>query len=147
MNYTIINETDFLKARNKIREAQKLGKPILFTSSDDELNRKIIEKEKIDILMPVLLERKDRQKQRDSGFNQVLAAIAKKKGITIGINLDELLNAREKEKVLARISQNIKICKKSSVKMKFISKEKKDVYDLKSLGLVLGMPTSATKEL
>ena len=82
----IISETDFQKVRKLIKE--NTGKKIIFSTSDDELNRKILEKEHIDILLLMLSNRKDRMKQRDSGFNQVLAKIAKSKEVTIG-NLEK----------------------------------------------------------
>src|SRR3972149_2869284 len=111
MEQTLIQESDFQRARNRIRETKKQqpGKAILFTSNDDELNRKILEKEKIDILLLQLSGRKDKQKQRDSGFNQVMAKAAKKGSVSIGINLNEIMNASTKEKIdiLARIRQNI----------------------------------------
>lgn len=152
MNQIIIQETDFQRARKKIREAQKTkesGKEIVFSSNDDELNRKILEKEDINILLIPLVSRKDRMKQRDSGFNHVLAKLAKKKNIAIGINLDEIISSKGKEKseILARARQNIKLCNKNKLKMQFISKEKEDVYNLKSLGIVLGMPTWMTSQL
>jgi ribonuclease P/MRP protein subunit RPP1 len=143
----LINETDFNKARKKIREVK--DKEITFSSNDDDLNRKILEKENINILLINQLERKDFQKQRNSGFNQVLAKIAKKKNIEIGINLDEIINSNTKEKaeILARIKQNIKLCNKNKLKMRFILiKEKRNLYDLKSLGLILGMPTWMIKD-
>ena len=138
----IIQENDFMKARNALKNSKE--KPIVFTSTSDELNRKVMEKEKIDILLINQLGRKDYSKQRNSGFNQVLAKIAKKKGITIGINLDEIIesNLQQRAKILARIKQNIKLCNKNKLKMKFITlKNPRDVYDLKALGLTLGMPT------
>jgi ribonuclease P/MRP protein subunit RPP1 len=142
----IIQGENFDLARKKIRENK--GKIIIF-SGDDELNRKILEKEKIDILLLNQKGRKDKQKQRDSGFNQVLAKIAKKNNIIIGINLDEIINAKAKRKaeILARVKQNIKLCNKNKLKMKFITQKQKDMYDLKALGLVLGMPTHLTKNL
>ena len=147
--YVIINEADFLKARKKIREAQKDKIGIIFSSNDDELNKKVLEKEKINTLLLSLSGRKDWMKQRNSGFNQVFAKLAKKNNVSIGINLDEIIDAEKKEKaeILARIRQNIKLCNKNKLKMKFISKEKKDKYNLRSLGLSLGMPTWMTKEL
>ena len=147
----LIQETDFQKARKKINEAKKAGKKVAFSSNDDELNRKILEKENIDILLINLSGRKDRMKQRDSGFNHVLARAAKTKNITIGINLNEILVSSPKEKieVLSRLRQNIKLCNKNKLKMKFISKSTQiaDTYNLKSLSLVLGMPTWMVKNL
>jgi len=82
-------------------------------------------------------------KQRDSGFNQVLAKIAKKKNISIGIDFDELMVSRGKSKseILGRINQNVMLCNKNKLKMVFISRAEKDSHDLKALGAVLGMPT------
>ena len=147
MKSIIIRADNFDKARKAIRENK--GKTIIFSSGDDELNKKILEKENIHLLLLNLSSRKDRMKQRDSGFNHVLAKLAKKKNISLGINLDEIINSGSKGKseILARVRQNIKLCNKNKLKMKFISSKKRDRYNLKSLGLVLGMPTWMTKNL
>lgn len=150
MEQIFITETNFDKARKLIRESK--NKEIIFSSDDDELNRKILEKEKINILLLNQAGRKDFQKQRNSGLNHVLAKIAKKKGVAIGINLDEIISSEEKQKarILARVSQNIRICNKNNLKMKFIAlnqNNERNSFDLKSLGLVLGMPTSIIKDL
>lgn len=142
MQQVIIFETDFQKARKFIRENK--GKKIVFTSYNDDLNRKILEKEPINTLLILQALRKDKMKQRDSGLNQVLAKIAKKKGIAIGICLDEIIDAdkSQKAKILARVRQNVRLCNKYKIKMEFLSKEhQRDKYDLKALGLILGMPT------
>ena len=135
-NQIFIQENNFDKARKKIKESK--NKTIIFSSNSDELNRKILEKEKIDILLLNQTGKKDKQKQRDSGLNHVLAKIAKKNNIAIGINFDEIVNAKTQEKaeILARIKQNIKLCNKNKLKMKFISKKQPDIYDLKSFGLI-----------
>ena len=143
-NTILIQESDFNKIRKKIKENSE--KTIIFSSDNDELNRKVIEKEKINVLLLNQIQRKDKFKQRDSGFNQVLAKLAKKKNVTIGINLDEILETKgeKKKDILARIKQNIKLCNKNKLKMDFIAlkeNNKRDIYDLKSLGLILGMPT------
>ncbi len=148
--YIFISGKDFNEARKRIREAKGSGKTIVFTS-DDELARKVLEKETIDILLINQKGRRDMVKQRGSGFNQVMAKTSKKKDIVVGINLDEILEAeqREKGKMLARVRQNIKLCSKNKLKMGFISKtgHEKDKYDLRGLGLVLGMPTWMIKNL
>ena len=143
----LIQENDFEKARKLIRESS--NKRIIF-SGDDETSRKVLEKEKIEILLLNQAGRKDSQKQRNSGFNQVMAKLAKKKNVIIGINLDEIINSKEKQKseIIARVKQNIKICNKNKLKMKFIYKnQKRNLYDLKALGLVLGMPTNIIKTI
>jgi RNase P/RNase MRP subunit p30 len=150
MKSVFIEEDNFDKARKKIRENQNAE--IIFSSNDDETRRKVIEKEPVKILLIKQKGRKDRSKQRDSGFNSVMAKITKKKGIEIGIYLDELLDCKGKEKaeIMSRTEQNVKICKKEKLKMKFIAfgeKSKRNEYDLKALGLVLGMPTQTIKDL
>ena len=149
MEQILIQEIDFQKARKKINEAKKVGKEVIFSSSDDELNRKVLEKEKIDVLLLNLSKRRDKMKQRDSGFNHVLAKLAKKSDVTLGINFDEIVssNGKEKVEILGRLRQNIRLCNKNKVKMKFISKKSIDTYSLKSLGLTLGMPTWMAKSL
>ena len=145
----IIQETDFLKARKLIRGNQ--GKEIIFSSNNDDLSRQVLEKEKITVLLLNLEGRKDKMKQEDSGFNHVLSREAKKNNVTIGINLDEIINSNKKEKalILGRIQQNIELCSKKELNMKFISPSRieRNIYDLKALGLVLGMPTWMTKNL
>lgn len=147
MEQILIQEDNFDKARKLIKENS--NKKIIFASENDETNRKVLEKESIEILLLNQAGRRDFHKQRNSGLNQVLAKMAKKKNITIGINLDEIIKSSEKEKatILARVKQNIRICNKNKLKMKFIYKnQKRNILDLKSLGLVLGMPTWMTSD-
>ena len=141
----ILSETNFNKLKDKVKKNSK--KEIIFTSDDDEFNRKVLEKLPIQILLINLESRKDYQKQRNSGFNQVMAKIAKKNKIQIGINFDELLSSKNKEKIISRLIQNIKLCNKYKIQMIFISKNKQSKLNLISLGLVLGMPTWMTKDL
>ena len=144
----VIQEDNFDRARKLIQENS--GKKIIFSSEDEEVNKKVLEKENIEILLLNQSGRKDFHKQRNSGLNHVMAKLAKKKGVVIGINLDELIKSSEKEKaaIIARIRQNIRICNKNKLKMKFIYKnQKRNLHDLMALGLVLGMPTSMIKEL
>jgi RNase P/RNase MRP subunit p30 len=120
----------------------------LFNSNDDELNRKVLEKLPINILAISLSERKDFSKQRNSGFNQVMAKIANKKNISLGIFLDELVLSEKRERILARVIQNVFLCKKYSINIVFIEgKIKRDLNLLKSFMLVLGLPTKLIKNL
>lgn len=151
-NTVLLTETNFNKLKDKFKKAKSEEKTIIYSSENDELNRKVIEKLPVHILLISQKNRKDFQKQRDSGFNQVMAKAAKKNNVVIGINLDEITGADKKEKseILARIKQNIKLCNKNKLHMNFISlkeENNRDRYDLKSLGLILGMPTSMIRDL
>ena len=143
MKEEIFTEINFSRLKNLINNSEAKNK--IFMSSDDDLNRKVMEKLEIHTLLINLIGRKDFQKQRDSGFNQVMSKIAKEKGIVIGINLDEILESSGslRAEILARVRQNIMLCNKKKINMRFISVKgvKKDKHDLKSLGAVLGMPT------
>ena len=153
-NEVIIWAGTFDQVRTQLKTAREKErrKKIGVMGFDDVLNRKILEKEKIDFFIPLLKGRKDKQKQRNSGFNHVMARLAKKNGTVIGILLDEIINSSSKNKteILSRVQQNVKLCVKNKVQMKFISIQKeykRDLYDLKALGIVLGMPTSMVKNL
>ncbi len=148
----ILTETNFSKLKDRIKKEKLEEKTIIYSSEDDELNRKVIEKLPVNILLINQSNRKDFQKQRNSGFNQVLAKAMKKSNIQLGINLDEIVESpsKEKAKILARVKQNVMFCNKNKVQMKFIiqkDKNQRNIYDLKSLGLILGMPTQMVKYL
>ena len=151
-NQILITQKEFNKLKNEVKRAKDEKKEIIFTSNDDELNRKVIEKLDVDVLLINLSGRKDYQKQRDSSFNQVMAKIMKQNKIILGVNFDEIVrsgNLKEKSEIISRIRQNIFLCNKNKVNMLFIVQDKRNernVHDLKSLGLVLGMPTWMTKE-
>jgi len=151
MECIVTKAKTFEEARKNIKclREQFPKKEIGFASNDDELNRKILEKENINFLVILQCGRKDRQKQRDSGFNQVLAKLAKKNNTKIGICLDEIVSSKgiDKAEILARIKQNIQLCAKNKLNMKFCGKTERNQHDLKALGLVLGMPTWMTSNL
>jgi RNase P/RNase MRP subunit p30 len=143
-NQIILTQKNFTKLKEEVKKNK--DKIIIFSSEDDDLNRKVLEKLPVQVLLISLSSRKNFQKQRNSGFNQVMAKLAKKNNTIIGINLDELIQERDlkkKSELFARLKQNIMLCNKNKLKMKFISQKNKRKYqELKSLGSVLGMPTN-----
>lgn len=153
-NQLLLTETNFSELKENIKKAKSEGKQIvIYSSEDDELNRKVVEKLPIDIILINLSNRKDFQKQRNSGLNQVMTKAMKKKNIQLGINFDEIVecsNPKEKAEILARIKQNIFLCNKDKVNMRFIiqkEKNQRNLHDLKALGFILGMPTWMTVSL
>ncbi|MBU2612682.1 MAG: hypothetical protein KKB62_03100 [Nanoarchaeota archaeon] len=146
MERVILTEKNFSKLKDLMKKNR--GKEIVFTSEDDELNRKVIEKLPVGILLIPLSKRKDFAKQRNSGFNEVMAKIAKKNSVKIGVNLDEVIHSDEKEKIISRLKQNIKLCVKNKIPLIFIEgKEKRNPVLLKSLGISLGMPSWMISEI
>jgi len=141
----IVTEKDFNKLKNIIKKDKEIE---IYSSDDDELNRKVIEKLPIKILLINLDNRKDFLKQRNSGFNQVLAKIAKNKKIEIGINLDELIESKEQSRIIARLKQNINLCKKEKLTMQFIEiKNHRELHEIKSILASLNAPTWMIKKL
>ena len=110
---------------------------------EGDFNRRALETLKINYLVsPELGERRDTLKQRDSGLNHVLAKIAKKNKIAIIIDFSDINKLKGKAKALrlARIIQNIKICRKAGCEIKIWDLDgKSDELALKSFGFSLGM--------
>jgi ribonuclease P/MRP protein subunit RPP1 len=133
----MINEKNIERAKQLIRKAKK---PIIVKAQDDMFNRKILEYGKFDVLVGVEFgeRRRDRLKQLDSGFNHVMAKIAAKNGVAIGIDLEEIrkLEGKEKALVLGRIRQNIKFCRKAGCRIKLfrVRDERDGIGFLISLG-------------
>ena len=111
----------------------------------EEKNRKAVEDKTTDILLsPERNAQNDKMTSRSSGLNQVLCKLAHDNKIAIGFSFSELLNSKEKSKIIGRWMQNIRLCRKYKVKMVLASFannkwEMRLPKDLFSLGLTLGM--------
>jgi RNase P/RNase MRP subunit p30 len=109
----MIDANNIELARKQIRTAKR---PSIVMAKGDEFNRTILEYGKFDVLLSVEAgNRRDKIKQLDSGLNEVIAKIAAKNNVAIGIDLGEIYGLDKKEKAvrLARIKQNIEICRKA----------------------------------
>jgi len=114
----MINTSNLNEARKQIQKLKKenLEQPIIVQAQSDEFNRKILENPEVDIIIGLEAHnKKDYQKQRDSGLNEVLCKLAKKNNIKIGIDLKNIIKQPPKQKaiLIARIIQNIKLCKRT----------------------------------
>ncbi len=132
----IIDTDNVDKARKLVKGASR---PIIVRAKNDNFNRKILEYGKFDIILSIESgERKDSIRQPNSGLNHILAKIASKNNISVGIDIRELKNLNSKEKAirLARIRNNIEICRKAGAKIKVVNGDSKIVafYFLISLG-------------
>ncbi len=121
--------------------------PVALVGGDDAFNRRAIESLKIDYLVsPEAGIKKDGLKQRDSGLNHVVAKLAEEKGIEIVVDFDSLSKMSGKDKALrlARIIQNVKICRKAGCKIRIWGNV--DDKALKSFGVGLGMNSKQSSE-
>ncbi len=143
----IINTNNLNEARKQIQKFQKdsPAEKIAILSQDDEFNRKALEIKGVNML--IINETsfvQDYGKQRNSGLNEVLARICTEKSITIGIQIEEIIKKSDKEKAksLARLAQNIMLCKKAKSKLEFTSENKGlDKKALSALLITLGAST------
>lgn len=146
----MINTTNINEVRKQILKLkkEKPNEKIALLSQDDEFNRKALEIKGLNMLViNENLFQKDYMKQRSSGLNEILAKICADKGIEIGIQIDEIIkkNDVEKAKSLARLKQNIMLCKKAKTKLVFIFEGNYDKQALNSIFLVLGASNEQTK--
>jgi len=143
-----INTTNIKQTRKEIQEIKKQKKPVIVQAHDNKFNRKILENKDVDIfLSPELHNRKDFLKQRDSGLNEILCKLASKNNIKIGINLKPIIKSDKKQKAiaLARILQNIKLCKRTKTQIIILDKDNYNKQEIQSLFLTLGMHTKNIK--
>ena len=123
-----INTSNINEARKQIQKLKKENKSVIVRAQDTEFNRKILENKDVNVLLsPEIHNRKDKLKQRDSVLNEVLCKLAAKNNIKIGINIKEIQKLEKKQKaiVLARIRQNIQLCKRTKAQIVFIPTLKK----------------------
>ena len=129
------------------RQIKREKPPIVVKAQNGAFNRKILEYGRFDILTSVeSKEQKTTLRQIDSGFNHVLATIAKKNQISLGIDLMEIrrLNLEDKADRLAKIMQNISLCKKEGVQLRALNyKDKRGAF---SFLISLGASTKQAKE-
>ena len=136
----MINTPNFEEAKDLIKKQGAINKKIIVVAQTPEFNRKILEYGKFDTLLSVENSaKKSSLRQLDSGLNEVLAKIALKNGISIGINLLELkkLEKRERAIRLTKIRQNMDICEKTHTEISLLNyhNKKNALSFLLSLGL------------
>ena len=146
----LINTPRINDALKEVATLKQKGEKIIVLSRDDEFNRKILEKAKIDIfLINEEIETKDYSKQRNSGLNEVLAELAAKNKIKIGLDIDKIIKKDKKEqaKSLARLAQNILLCKKAGAELTIFSEKGiKEKKALQALLLTLGSSTDSANK-
>ncbi|MFA6022809.1 MAG: RNase P subunit p30 family protein [Candidatus Pacearchaeota archaeon] len=146
-NYILIKSQNTDEVRKQIEKNYKQGIKIAVLGGNDEFNRKILENKKVSLLVsPESGIKNDKLKQLDSGLNQVLCKIANENNISIGIDIKGLLSQKEEERIkrIARLLQNIDLCKKYKVKVIIINSDI-DKHDVFALLLSWGMPTAMAK--
>lgn len=171
--YNAKNKKEIDKINNKIKKIQNKTKIKLFTGIITDTNnikkirrhaeltlihasdksRGIIEKAKPDIIFNLEnARRKDFIYSRNSGLNQVLSKLAKKNEVIVGISVNNIINNKNKNILLGRIKQNIKLCQKYKTKFVVASfakhaYEMRGLHELRSLLAVIGANTTHQKRV
>ena len=119
-------------------------KEVVVLAQDDGFNRKIFENKDVDMIVGLEFNKKDGLKQRASGLNEVLCKLAKANDVKIGVDIGKIskLSKMEKALVLARVRQNIELCKRVGVKLVPLDSSKQEVM---SFFLSLGGSTNQVK--
>ncbi|VVB79454.1 RNase P subunit p30 [uncultured archaeon] len=148
------NEKEARRIVEVIRAKAK-SKKIAVYGFSDEFNRRAIETLKIDCLVsPENNDGKDNLKQRTSGFNHVMAEAAKKKNIQIveDLNWINSLSGKKKAIAISRLIQNVVICRKSKIDLKFATfarneSELLDEKQMKAIGFSFGMSSQQVSNI
>ncbi len=104
----------------------------------DENARTSFETKDIDVVFGLEAKAKgDFNRQRNSGLNQVLCEIARKKNKIYGLNFNDILCAKNRTEILSRMMQNLMLCRKYKVRTIIFSGarepiEMRNVRDLNS---------------
>ena len=151
MGFLRVYEVEIDKAKN-INQIRKLNKELNIVEGG-RLNREILTCKNIDILVsPEKNRGEDFLHHRNSGLNHILCNLAKKNKIAIAFSFNEVLktNGINRAKIIGRMRQNVKLCRKYKVDM-IIASFAKDKYeirslsDLKSFARVIGMNSLEVK--
>jgi RNase P/RNase MRP subunit p30 len=141
----LIVEKNYEKLRKKIIEVKKAKEEVVVLAGDDDFNRRVLEQKNVDVLLFSDFSGRDKLKQRDSGLNQVLCKIAAKNKIVVGIDVRALFLAKNLSRALARVMQNIRLCRKYKVRIVLVNVKEKDKKDLHGFLLTLGADTKMVK--
>jgi RNase P/RNase MRP subunit p30 len=141
----MINEKNISKLRHILK---KEPKPRAIKSQDLKFNRKMLELGGFEILVsPESLATPSRIKKVDSGLNHVLAKIASKNKIAMGINLQDIRSKDLKKKAikLEKLRQNIHLANKHKFGLALLNS--KDQLDSRALLTSLGASSQQTKSV
>mgnify|MGYP001579822355 CR=1 FL=1 len=124
---------------------------VVITLGNFKENRKIVEAVPDVLLSPHNGSKKDFMNERASGLDHIICKIAAENKVVIGIDFSELLHAeQEREQIIGRIMQNIKLCRKYKVKLLLASfassqLEMRDAYDLLAFAQNISMTPAEAK--
>lgn len=121
------------------KEAQRNKLLTVYLAENEERLRFVVEKTTVNIVFGMeKIFHKDSPHYPKSGMDQVLAKLAASTGKRVGFSFSELLNAKDKGRLLRRMAFNLKLCRKYKVKVvagnfSIHSEEMRSVADLEAI--------------
>ena len=115
-------------------------------------NRKIVTSKNVDILVGMeKYAEKDSMHHRNAGLTQVLLKEAKQRKIAMGFSFRDFLHSKQRAKLLGRMMQNVRFCRKYKVKLVLASFarspwEMRHAKDIAAFGRVIGMTGAEVKQ-
>ncbi|MFH1959983.1 MAG: RNase P subunit p30 family protein [Nanoarchaeota archaeon] len=119
LKYMIIKEKNSKELRKLINSSK--GK-VIVEAGNEKLNNFLVANNKIDVIFNFeKFTNRDYFNMRQSGLNHVMCNALKKNGIAVGFDFGAVLNKEgfERSKLLGKMEQNVRFCKKYKVKMVF----------------------------
>lgn len=158
--FLYIHKTQFYKSSSGIKitnflitDEKKVQKDIIAFVKAPQDARYVFEKSIPACVFDLELQKKDFMHQRGSGFNQVMAKLAKQNNVKLGFSFSTLLSASpiQRAKIIGRIKQNIVLARKYKVDTVIASfttnpLEMRSPKDLAAFFTVLGMHPKEAKE-
>ena len=138
-------------SEKQVDKAKKLSSFVIIKANEDK-NRHYLEKSKVDMVFDFEASAKeDFLHSRRGGLNHITARIAHDKGKMVGFSFSSVLNSFNRPRLLGRVMQNIKLCRKYKVKV-FTGSFATNPYglrsshDLKAFFITLGMEPKEAQE-
>src|SRR3989344_3080121 len=138
---------DLIEAKEMNELKRKISKKegLIVVKANKALLRGIFENKFVDIVTGLeSIEERDDLHYRKSGLDHVLCNLANKNRISIGFSFFDVLNAKDRGKIIGRMMQNAMLCKKYKVNI-VVGSFAKDKYDLRlrndleAFGRVIGI--------
>ena len=145
--FDMVCSLDIIEANSSAEFRKKISKAegLIAIRANEGFSKEIFESNKVSIVVGLENAReKDSLHYRKSGLDNVLCSLANKNGISVGFSFYEVLHAKDKGKVIGRMMQNAKLCKKYKVNVVVASfaKDKHDMRlrkDLEAFGRLMGI--------
>jgi len=122
-----LDADDWGELKRSIDSKRSNANVLVFEGGDEELNRKVVEDSRIDILLH------PEKGRKDSGINHVVAEKAAENCVAIGFDLKQLLDQEGKYRsfVLKHWRRNLKLCEKFDTPY-VITSGARDKYELRA---------------